>query len=48
VIFPERATLSVVRVDDRTWELGQVTAALNSPVSPATKRLVKEWLAAMN
>lgn len=45
VLFPERATLSIVRHDHGTWELGELKAAGNARVSAATERMVENWLA---
>jgi hypothetical protein len=45
VLYPERATLSVVRGEDGTWERGELKAAGNASVSTATERSVEEWLA---
>jgi hypothetical protein len=44
ILFPERATLSVVRGENGTWERGELKAARNASVSPATRRAVEEWL----
>jgi hypothetical protein len=44
VLFPERATLSVVRGENGTWERGELKTARNASVSPATERAVEEWL----
>lgn len=45
VRFPERATLSVVRGENGVWERGELKAARNASVSPATDRAVESWLA---
>ena len=45
VLFPERATLSIVRGENGRWERGELKAARNAPVSPATDRAVESWLA---
>ena len=44
VFSPERATLSIVRGEDGTWERGELQAAGNTPVSPKTIRVVDAWL----
>jgi hypothetical protein len=44
VLYPERATLSVVRAEGRTWARGELKAAGNSPVSAATEKFVSNWL----
>jgi PcfJ-like protein len=44
VLHPERATLSLVRNEQREWEIGELKAARNAPVSAATEKLVRDWL----
>ncbi len=44
VIYPERATLSLVGQEDERWQLGELKAARNMPVQPTTKRIVESWL----
>jgi hypothetical protein len=45
VFYPERATVSVVKNDDRKWELGELKAAQNTPVFPTTEKFIATWLA---
>jgi hypothetical protein len=45
VLYPERATLSLVRSEDGQWRLGELRAARNMPVQPATEHVVEYWLA---
>lgn len=44
VLYPERATLSIVRGDNGAWECGELKAARNIAVSAATERAVEAWL----
>jgi len=43
VTAPERATLSLERSEGGRWEIGQLVAACNEPVTPTTARSVKKW-----
>lgn len=45
VLYPERASLSLVRCEDGCWRLGELKAALNMTVQPATRGIVDSWLA---
>ena len=45
VLAPERATLSIVRLPGRPWQIGELLLAYNRPVSPETRASVEHWLA---
>ena len=45
VLKPERATLSIVKGDDGSWEIDQLYLACNQAVAPLTWRCVEAWLA---
>jgi hypothetical protein len=45
VTEPERATLSIKRAGIGRWEVGELTAACNEPVTPATRRRIASWFA---
>lgn len=45
VLWPERATLSIVRGAGRRWEIGQLKAAGNQSCSNKTFEFVEDWLA---
>jgi hypothetical protein len=44
VLFPERATLSIVRGENGIWERSELKAAGNDDVTPATEHMVEDWL----
>jgi hypothetical protein len=44
VLAPERATLSIVRLDQGPWQIGELLLAHNRSVSLETRRWVKAWL----
>jgi hypothetical protein len=44
VLEPERATVSIIRSDDDSWELGEFAGADNSQVSNESMLVVKDWL----
>jgi hypothetical protein len=44
VLQPERATLSLIRTDTGRWEIGELKASRNRPVSEQTQDLVEQWL----
>ncbi|MEI7837324.1 MAG: PcfJ domain-containing protein [Planctomycetota bacterium] len=43
VLQPERATLCVSRQQDQ-WQIAEIKARCNAPVSQGTKQAVQEWL----
>jgi hypothetical protein len=45
VLSPERATLSVVKLEDGCWHLDQLLGAGNRAVGAVTRQLVAAWLA---
>jgi hypothetical protein len=45
VLAPERATLSIVRLPGRPWQIGELLLAHNRAVSPETRAAVEHWLA---
>jgi hypothetical protein len=45
VLQPERATLSLIRTEAGRWEIGELKASRNRPVSGQTHDLVEQWLA---
>jgi hypothetical protein len=44
VLQPERATLSLIRTDTGRWEIGELKASRNRPVTEQTHDLVEQWL----
>jgi hypothetical protein len=44
VLEPERATLSLIRTETGRWEIGELKASRNRPVSEQTQDLVEQWL----
>jgi hypothetical protein len=44
VLQPERATLSLIRTEAGRWEIGELKASRNRPVSEQTLDLVEQWL----
>lgn len=44
VLWPERATLSLVRDEAGNWARGELEIRGNVPASPKTARFVDEWL----
>jgi hypothetical protein len=44
VLAPERATLSIVRLDQGPWQIGELLLAHNRRVGLETRRWVKAWL----
>ena len=44
VLTPERATLSIVRGNDRDWKIGQLKCRANAQASAITRLAVQDWL----
>jgi hypothetical protein len=44
VLAPERATLSIAKGPDGCWAIQQLRLSFNRPPSPATWKLVQDWL----
>ena len=44
VLQPQRATLSLVRTETGRWEIGELKASRNRPVTEQTRDLVEQWL----
>jgi len=44
VLSPERATLSIVRVAEGQWKIGELELKFNAPVSPDTEDFIESWI----
>jgi len=44
ILAPERATLSVVKGEDGSWEIEQLNLSCNRPAAPKTQQAVQAWL----
>ena len=44
VLFPERATLSILRGSDGDWQIGELKGSGNAKVSTSTRTAVESWL----